>query len=119
MTHTITLDDIKAEIEEYANPKAIPDTDCRRFKAQMFPIVSGWDAVIDDSLDIEKELVGLIQLAIEGRETSWGEKPETVIGRKLVACALKRVVDEFDDLISEADERRMMLEDSITGEDAA
>jgi hypothetical protein len=56
-----------------------------------------------------------VQLAIEGKKTSWGESAETVIGRKLVECALKRVTPEFDDLINEADEARMALDDAPLG----
>jgi hypothetical protein len=110
-----TLDAIRAEIAEYASPNKMPDADCRMFKAKLFPIVSGWDEVVDNSLDIEAELVALVQLAIEGKKTSWGESAETVIGRKLVECALKRVTPEFDDLINEADEARMALDDAPLG----
>ena len=115
INRTHTLDAIRAEIAEYAAPKKIPTADCRMFKAQLFPVVSGWDEVVDAALDIEPELVALVQLAIEGKQTPWGESAETVLGRKIVECALKRVTVEFDNLIDEADEARMAIEDAPLG----
>ena len=106
MDKKYTLKDIQLEIEEYTNPREIKDHDQRYFKARLWPIFFGWEYIVDDSLDIEAELTALIQLAIEGKQTEWGETPETVIGRKLVECALKRVTPEFDDIIDEIQEKQ-------------
>lgn len=95
-----TLDAIRIEIEE-AYEAGIPQAgEVRRFKAKLWPVVAGWDYVMDDAVDHEKELCRLIQLAIEEKDDD-GEDPEKKIGRLITEIALKRAAAEFSDIIDE------------------
>jgi hypothetical protein len=110
MDRRIHLDNIKAEITEtYSN--GIPTSGVvRRFKAEMWPLVAGWDYVVDDSLDKEKELTRLLQLAIEEKDDE-GDDPEKKIGRLITEIALNRVTTDFDDFID-----GLMADDDTDGD---
>lgn len=82
----------------------------RRFKALLWPVIAGWDYVVDDSLDHEKELIRLIQLAIEGKDDD-GDDPEKKIGRLITELALRRADAEFDDIVSDIGEARSVYQD--------
>ena len=95
-----TLDAIKAEITETYD-HGIPTAGVvRRFQAQLWPVIAGWDYVVDDCLDHEKELCRLVQLAIEEKDDD-GADPEKKIGQLITELALKRATSEFDDIVDE------------------
>lgn len=108
---TLTL--IREEIAD-AYEHGIPTAaEVRRFKANLWPVVAGWDYVVDDIVtpvigrdgqvlpSPEAELCRLIQLAIEEKAADDGQDPEKAIGRLITELALKRATAGFDDILDE------------------
>lgn len=97
---TTALSAIRIEIEE-TYEHGIPDAGVvRRFKALLWPVVAGWDYVVDDALDHEGQLCRLIQLAIEEKDDD-GADPEKKLGALIVEIAKKRATAEFNDILDD------------------
>ena len=104
------LDALRLEIEE-TYEHGIPTAGVvRKFKAKLWPVIAGWDYVMDDASEHEKELCRLIQLGIEQKDDE-GDDPEKKLGALIVQMALNRTVGEFNDIIDEIQEKKLAIED--------
>lgn len=103
MTALDSIRDDIADAYEHGIPKA---AEVRKLKARLWPIVAGWDYIVDDVQDRsrilngEAELTRLIQLAIEEKDDD-GDDPEKSIGRLITLLALQRANSEYVDIIDE------------------
>ena len=108
-TRTYTQDSLRLEIiEECADGSDPNEQTARFFKAQLWPLTAGWDYVVDDisyppeawkESPQDSEIVRLIELALEGKKTEWGDDPALAIGRLIVKVAQRRADDAYEDLL--------------------
>ena len=112
-TRTYTLDSLRLEIKDFCGlhrratgksreAGAPKDPYASFFKAELFPLLVGWDEVNSD-IDHKtcQSLEKLIALAIEGRPDEWGRPPEFGIGQIIVDIARKLTEREYDDIVRE------------------
>jgi len=100
------LDAIRDDIADAYSVGIPKASEVRSFKARLWPVVAGWEYIVDDVQDRDRiyngeaELTRLIQLAIEEKDDD-GEDPEKSIGRLITLLALQRASSEFADIIEE------------------
>lgn len=100
------LDSIRDDIADAYSVGIPKASEVRKLKARLWPVVAGWDYIVDDIQDRsrilngEAELTRLIQLAIEERDDD-GDDPEKKIGRLITELAMSRAAIEFNDIIDE------------------